>query len=71
MGEILKVLREENLDENTLVIFTSDNGPWIEDVIGDHAGSAFPLKGNKMQTWEGGNTRPLYYEVEGATTGGN
>ncbi len=54
MGEILKVLKEENLDENTLVIFTSDNGPWIEDVIDDHAGSAFPLKGNKMQTWEGG-----------------
>jgi arylsulfatase len=54
MGEILKVLKEENLDENTLVIFTSDNGPWIEGGIDDHAGSAFPLKGNKMQTWEGG-----------------
>ena len=54
MGEIMKVLKEEGLDENTLVIFTSDNGPWIERGIGNHAGSAFPLKGNKMQTWEGG-----------------
>lgn len=54
VGEIMKELKEQGLEENTLVIFTSDNGPWIEDVIGDHAGSAFPLKGNKMQTWEGG-----------------
>jgi arylsulfatase len=54
MGAIMKVLKEEGLDENTLVIFTSDNGPWIERGIGNHAGSAFPLKGNKMQTWEGG-----------------
>lgn len=65
MGEILKVLKEENLDENTLVIFTSDNGPWIEDVIGDHAGSAFPLKGSKMQTWEGGIRVPCIMRWKG------
>jgi arylsulfatase A-like enzyme len=65
MGEILKVLKEEDLDENTLVIFTSDNGPWIEDVIGDHAGSAFPLKGNKMQTWEGGIRVPCIMRWKG------
>ncbi len=65
MGEIMKVLKEENLDENTLVIFTSDNGPWIEDVIGDHAGSAFPLKGNKMQTWEGGIRVPCIMRWKG------
>ena len=65
MGEILRVLKEENLDENTLVIFTSDNGPWIEDVIGDHAGSAFPLKGNKMQTWEGGIRVPTIMRWKG------
>jgi arylsulfatase len=65
IGEILKVLKEEDLDENTLVIFTSDNGPWIEDVIGDHAGSAFPLKGNKMQTWEGGIRVPCIMRWKG------
>jgi arylsulfatase A-like enzyme len=65
IGEILKVLKEENLDENTLVIFTSDNGPWIEDIIGDHAGSAFPLKGNKMQTWEGGIRVPCIMRWKG------
>lgn len=65
MGEIMKVLKEQNLDENTLVIFTSDNGPWIEDVIGDHAGSAYPLKGNKMQTWEGGIRVPCIMRWKG------
>lgn len=65
MGEIMKVLKEEHLDENTLVIFTSDNGPWVEDVIGDHAGSAFPLKGNKMQVWEGGIRVPCIMRWKG------
>jgi arylsulfatase len=65
MGEIMKVLREEHLDENTLVIFTSDNGPWIEGGIDDHAGSAFPLKGNKMQTWEGGTRVPCIMQWKG------
>lgn len=65
VGEILKTLAEESLDENTLVIFTSDNGPWIEDVIGNHAGSAYPLKGNKMQTWEGGIRVPAIMQWKG------
>ena len=58
-------MKEQNLDENTLVIFTSDNGPWIEDNIGDHAGSAYPLKGNKMQTWEGGIRVPCIMRWKG------
>jgi arylsulfatase A-like enzyme len=70
MGEILKVLKEENLDENTLLIFTSDNGPWIEDGIDDHAGSAFPLKGNKMQTWEGGIRVPCIMRWPGQIRAG-
>jgi len=65
MGEILKVLEEEGLEENTLVIFTSDNGPWIEEKIGDHGGSAFPLKGIKMQTWEGGIRVPCIMKWKG------
>ena len=45
VGEILKALKKHDLDENTLVIFTSDNGPWLS--YGDHAGSAGPLREGK------------------------
>ncbi|ALJ04462.1 hypothetical protein APS56_04595 [Pseudalgibacter alginicilyticus] len=51
VGEILKTLKETNLDENTLVIFTSDNGP-VETL--KNGGSAEPLRGGKISTWEGG-----------------
>ena len=52
VGEILKVLEENGLDDNTLVIFTSDNGPWLN--FGNHAGSAYPLREGKGTMWEGG-----------------
>lgn len=42
VGEILRTLREEGIDENTLVIFTSDNGPWLS--YGSHSGEAHPLR---------------------------
>ena len=52
VGEIMKTLQENGLYENTLVIFTSDNGPWLN--FGNHAGSAFPLREGKGTMWEGG-----------------
>ncbi len=52
MGEILQTLKRLQLDEQTLVIFTSDNGPWVS--YGDHSGSALPLREAKGTTWEGG-----------------
>jgi arylsulfatase A len=52
MGRILDTLKDEGLAENTLVIFTSDNGPWT--VKGKDGGSAGPLRGSKGSTWEGG-----------------
>ena len=52
MGRILETIRHEGLAENTLVIFTSDNGPWT--VKGADGGSAGPLRGSKGSTWEGG-----------------
>lgn len=52
VGRVLDTLRELNLDRNTLVIFTSDNGPWL--VKGADGGSALPLRGGKGSTWEGG-----------------
>lgn len=60
LGQVLDELEALGFAENTLVIFTSDNGPWIEGHLeGDggndsHCGSADPLKGAKMMTWEGG-----------------
>ena len=55
-GKILDALRDLKLDENTLVIFTSDNGPWL--VKGTDGGSAGPLRGGKGSTWEGGVREP-------------
>jgi len=52
VGQVLDTLRELKLDRNTLVIFTSDNGPWLS--YGDHAGSAAPLREGKGTMWEGG-----------------
>ena len=56
VGEILKTLKEEGLDENTLVIFTSDNGPWLN--YGEHSGSALPLREGKGTALEGGQREP-------------
>lgn len=55
-GQILEVLRQSGLAENTLVIFTSDNGPWLTQ--GAQGGSAGPLHEGKGSTWEGGMRVP-------------
>ncbi|MEL6591475.1 MAG: sulfatase [Bacteroidota bacterium] len=52
VGQILASLKENGLDDNTLVIFTSDNGPWLQ--FGTHSGSALPLREGKGTCWEGG-----------------
>ena len=52
MGQIMETLKKHDLAENTLVIFTTDNGPWLS--YGDHAGSAAPLREGKGTMWEGG-----------------
>lgn len=58
-GEILNTLREQGLDKNTLVVFTSDNGPWA--IFGDHAGSAGLLYGAKGTSYEGGVREPAIF----------
>jgi len=52
VGQILETLRRLNLEKNTLVLFTSDNGPWLS--YGDHAGSASPLREGKGTMFDGG-----------------
>ena len=56
VGQILAAIKEDGLDENTLVMFCSDNGPWL--CFGDHAGSAYPLREGKGTSWDGGVREP-------------
>lgn len=71
VGKVFDYLEESGLDENTLVVFFSDNGPWIETTRGNnpdpnaaplipegHSGTATPLRGYKMVSWEGGHRVP-------------
>jgi arylsulfatase A len=55
-GQVLEALRHEGLDTNTLVFFTSDNGPWLTQ--NEAGGSAGPLRDGKGSTWEGGMREP-------------
>jgi arylsulfatase A-like enzyme len=56
VGRVLDALRELKLDEKTLVLFTSDNGPWLTQ--GKNGGVAGPLYGGKGTTWDGGVREP-------------
>ncbi|HEX2458129.1 MAG TPA: sulfatase [Vicinamibacterales bacterium] len=58
-GRVLDALTAAALDRNTLVVFTSDNGPWL--AFGTHAGSAGPLRLGKGTTWEGGVRTPAIF----------
>jgi len=67
-GQILKTLQEEGLDENTLFIYTSDNGPWLSK--GDAGGSAGPLRSGKFSTYEGGFRMPCIMRWPGTISAG-
>ncbi|MEM9353239.1 MAG: sulfatase [Planctomycetota bacterium] len=56
VGQVLDALKRNGVDDNTLVVFTSDNGPWLN--FGDHAGSAGPLREGKRTMFEGGYREP-------------
>lgn len=56
VGQILSTLKQEGLDKNTFVVFTSDNGPWV--VLDHHGGSAGLLYGAKATSYEGGMRVP-------------
>jgi len=56
VGQILTTIRALGLERNTLVVFTSDNGPWLAK--GEYGGSAFPLRDGKFTWFEGGMRLP-------------
>ncbi len=68
VGQILQTLHRLGLDERTLVIFTSDNGPWLS--YGDHAGSAGPLREGKGTMFEGGVRVPCIMRWPGKIPAG-
>uniref|UniRef100_UPI00131EC17F sulfatase family protein n=1 Tax=Lunatibacter salilacus TaxID=2483804 RepID=UPI00131EC17F len=63
IGEIRNKLKELNLEENTLVIVTSDNGPWLN--YGNHAGSTGGLREGKGTSFEGGQRVPALMSWKG------
>ena len=56
VGQILKTLKDHDLEENTIIIFTSDNGPWLS--YGGHSGSSGIYREGKGTNWEGGHRVP-------------
>jgi len=63
VGEIMKALEKNGIDKNTLVIFTSDNGPWLN--FGNHAGSTGGLREGKGNSFEGGQREPCIMKWPG------
>ena len=68
VGQILASLKSNGLDEKTLVVFTSDNGPWL--LYGNHAGSALPLREGKTTTFDGGLREPCIMRWPGQIPAG-
>ena len=68
VGQILSTLRERDLAENTLVVFTSDNGPWL--IMDEEGGTSGLLRGGKGSTWEGGMRAPTLAWWPGTIEGG-
>ncbi len=68
VGQVLEKLELLGLAENTLVIFTSDNGPWL--VMRDHGGSSGILRGGKQYTFEGSMRVPTVAMWKGKTPKG-
>ncbi len=68
IGELMKTLERLKLSANTLVIFSSDNGAYVEDEKGHHPNG--PWRGEKSQLWEGGHREPFIARWPGHITPG-
>jgi len=66
IGEIVKTLKREKLIKKTIVVFTSDNGPWT--MFKEFGGVSGPLRGEKSTTWEGGDRVPCIVSWPGKIT---
>jgi len=69
LGEILRTLDEEHLADNTLLVVTSDNGPWLN--FGDNAGSSGGFREGKTTTWDGGTRVPCLMRWPGHIQAGS
>jgi arylsulfatase A-like enzyme len=69
VGQILAALDRHQLAQHTLVVFTSDNGPWLS--YGHHAGSAGPLREGKGTAFEGGVRVPCVMRLPGTIPAGS
>jgi arylsulfatase A len=63
VGLLLDALAEHGIEQDTLVVFASDNGPWLDPPV--PGGSAYPLRGGKGDLWEGGYRSPCLWRWPG------
>lgn len=68
VGEIMKTLKANGLDKNTIVLFTSDNGPWLS--YGNHGGNNGGLREGKGTTFDGGQRVPFIVRMPGVVPEG-
>lgn len=68
VGQVMQAIEDIGAERNTLVVFTSDNGPWMS--YGDHAGKATPLREGKGTMWEGGYREPTLMWWKGTIPAG-
>jgi arylsulfatase A-like enzyme len=69
VGQIMSELQDHQIDNNTCIVFTSDNGPWL--LYGDHAGSAKPLREGKGTNFDGGFRVPCLMRWPGKIPAGS
>ncbi len=69
VGQVLDAIHRKKLDESTLVVFSSDNGPWL--IFNEHGGSAGLLHEGKGSTWEGGMRVPGIFRWKGKIPSGS